>query len=601
MMDARLDPQVAARNLFWQGWKITEIAKQLGVKAPTVYSWKQRGNWDGGSPIQRVTASTEARLIQLVNLPKKSDGDYKEIRQLSQLIDQFSMPRNKNKAPEAMHLGTSMPDVPTIDNPPKEQRFDGESARVSKSKPRQNHFEPEQIKRLKEIFWEQSFDYQKDWYEAGKKYDWRMILKSRQIGATFYFAREAMVDALETGRNQIFLSASRAQAFQFKQYQIDLAEMVDVELRGDKIRIANNGASLSYLGTNSRTAQGRSGNVYIDEFFWIDKYETLRDLASAMASHSQYRVTEFSTPSDEGHEAYPYWTGEAFNSDRPRSEHLHLDVSHGAVSKGRLDADGKWRQIVTLDDAIASGCNLFDKEKLLLRYSPSRVEQLYNCKFAAPGESIFEYKLLMGCSVDSWDLWEDFYKPHGMRPVANLPVWLSYDPTETGDGAGLVIALAPRFNGDAFRVLDAQLLYGNDYEGQALAIKKFLEIYNVQKLIINTNGIGSAVFQLVQKFFPLVIAESYTAERKGLMINKAINLMRKKRVEWEVSNKDIPISFLSIRSQMTPSGKKVTYHSSRTSAKGGSNHGDIAWALLQLFVQEPLDEAIVGTASVQFS
>lgn len=35
----------------------------------------------------------------------------------------------------------------------------------------------------------------------------RNTLKSRQIGATWYFAREALVDALETGRNQIFQRA----------------------------------------------------------------------------------------------------------------------------------------------------------------------------------------------------------------------------------------------------------------------------------------------------------------------------------------------------------------------------------------------------------
>ena len=42
--------------------------------------------------------------------------------------------------------------------------------------------------------------------------------KSRQIGATYYFAREAFIDALKTGRNQIFLSASKAQAHIFKTY-----------------------------------------------------------------------------------------------------------------------------------------------------------------------------------------------------------------------------------------------------------------------------------------------------------------------------------------------------------------------------------------------
>jgi hypothetical protein len=61
----------------------------------------------------------------------------------------------------------------------------------------------------------------------------RNLLKSRQIGATYYFAREALIDALTTGRNQIFLSASKAQAHVFKQYIIEFAKEVDVELKGD--------------------------------------------------------------------------------------------------------------------------------------------------------------------------------------------------------------------------------------------------------------------------------------------------------------------------------------------------------------------------------
>lgn len=58
-----------------------------------------------------------------------------------------------------------------------------------------------------------------------------------------YFAREALIDALLTGRNQIFLSASKAQAHVFKQYIIDFAKEVEVELKGDPM-VLPNGATL---------------------------------------------------------------------------------------------------------------------------------------------------------------------------------------------------------------------------------------------------------------------------------------------------------------------------------------------------------------------
>lgn len=51
----------------------------------------------------------------------------------------------------------------------------------------------------------------------------RNILKSRQIGATYYFAGEAFEQATLTGDPQIFLSASRAQAEVFRSYIVAIA------------------------------------------------------------------------------------------------------------------------------------------------------------------------------------------------------------------------------------------------------------------------------------------------------------------------------------------------------------------------------------------
>ena len=45
-------------------------------------------------------------------------------------------------------------------------------------------------------FEERLFEYQWTWYRAMDQRS-RMILKSRQIGATYYFAFEALIDALK--------------------------------------------------------------------------------------------------------------------------------------------------------------------------------------------------------------------------------------------------------------------------------------------------------------------------------------------------------------------------------------------------------------------
>ena len=301
IIDSRLDPRIQARNLHWQGWRVSSIARYLGLKPATVHSWARRENWDGGSPHQRVAASTEARLIQLVNLPKKTDGDYKEMDKLAKMLTTVQAAFHKSPEPVAVIGDKAMPDYrphtqSTIDNPPREMREPKEKREKVPSNRKPSKLiilDDEQTERLSEIFTEQSFEYQKSWYRSGLVNRFRNLLKSRQIGATFFMAREAFLRAVKTGNNQIFLSASRAQAFQFKQYIADFLAMVGIEFKGDVPELAN-GAKFYFLGTNSRTAQGRNGDLYVDEYFWIQDFKRLRELAEPMASQARFRTTFFS-------------------------------------------------------------------------------------------------------------------------------------------------------------------------------------------------------------------------------------------------------------------------------------------------------------------
>lgn len=583
-VNSNIDPRLMARELFWQGWRISDIARHLGLNPAAVYSWKSRENWEGGSPLSRVAASAEMRLHVLIGQPKKSDADYKEMRQLFALV---SGGRKADARQPDLNEATAvssdvMPwDVPTIDKPPRERK---ERERAPKAeKPVPNSFTAEQVLRLQEIFREQMFDYQRGW--LNQKVRFRNLLKSRQIGATFFFAREAFIDALTTGKNKVFLSASKAQAFQFKQYMVDMAQMVGAELKGADIRLAN-GAVLYFLGTNSRTAQGRHGDLYVDEYFWIPDFKELTRLAKPMASQKQYRITYFSTPSAVSHPAYGFWTGEQFNEGRNKSEHIRLDVSHEALAGGRACEDGQWRQIVTLDDAERMGCTLFDRNQLLLENSPAEFRQLFMCEFVEGGDNVFEFSALQKCAVDSWEAWSDFYKPFAARPVGDLPVWIGYDPADSGDAAAFVAVVPPRFAGDKFRIVERQMLRGDDFQSQAEFIRKAFERYNVRKVVIDKTGLGAAVFQLVQGFFPPVVGVNYSMQEKYLMVNKMHALMREGRVEWELDWKDFTAAFLSIRTEVTGSGRAVTYVSGRTKEM---SHADVAWAALQVFYQEPLD------------
>jgi len=452
----------------------------------------------------------------------------------------------------------------------------------SERKPK-NKFSEEQKQQLHTVFHENLFDYQKHWYQAGQTQRIRNILKSRQIGATWYFAREALIDAIDSGRNQIFLSASKAQAHVFKQYIVQFAQQAaQLDLKGDPIALPN-GATLYFLGTNSRTAQSYHGNLYFDEYFWVHQFQTLRKVASGMALHKHWRQTYFSTPSAITHDAYPFWSGELFNKGRKKSQRVALDTSHAALHAGQLGHDGQWRQIVTVEDAIKGGCNLFDVDQLKREYSPLEWDNLLMCGFIDDTLSVFSLETLQRCLVDTWEVWAD-YQPLSHRPLNHRAVWLGYDPALSGDSAGLMVVAPPLVSNGPFRLIEKQQFRGMDFAAQAKAIEQLTHKYNVEQIAIDSTGIGQGVYQHVRAFFPAVRAINYSAEVKSRLVLKAYEVIHNGRLQFDRSWHDVVTAFLAIRRTLTGSGQQATFSAGRREDTG---HADLAWATMHALDNEP--------------
>lgn len=586
-----LEPRRAAKFLYWSCWRICDIAELLGESEATVSSWKRRDGWDVASTLERMEGIVEARFIALVLKEQKDGRDFKEIDLLGrQAVTLAKIRRYEQPGGHSGHLNDKVAN-----------RNAGE-----KKKPRRNVITEEQLEILRQRHEDEMFGYQRDWHEVRDQRH-RMILKSRQIGATFYFAREALITALETGKNQIFLSASKRQAHVFRKYIVEFAKLtVGVDLTGEEILLdrgedADTGLPLQqptlyFLGTNSRTAQSNNGDLYFDEFFWVHGFKTLEDVASGMASHKQFRLTYFSTPSSINDEAYPFWTGTAWNADRPKADRVDIDVSHKALKEGRLCADGIWRQIVTIEDAAAKGCTLFDLPSLRNRKSGAAWANLYMCQFVDDSMSVFPMAMLRKCFVD-YDDWKDVHYDRQFlgygRPYAG-EVWLSYDPNgdgESADAAGLVLVAPPDVPGQgAFRVIWKEQFRGSDFTDQALRIKSLCERYNVTKIDIDETGLGKAVLQLVKAWFPQARGHRYDPEVKTRMVHKALDVIAKGRLQYMIDWSDLTSALMSIRRTLTSKGRHLTYEAPRTRASG---HGDLAWALFQALDNEPL-EASVG-------
>lgn len=566
------DPRRQAALLYWQGFSVPQIAEMLQTKRPTVQSWKQRDGWDETAPLDRVGNTLEARLVQLYAKPDLTAHDFKVADFLARQLERFARINRYGQTGNEADL-----------NPRVANRNKGE-----RKKPKRNYFSEEAIGKLQEIFFDQSFEYQLNWHKAGLEHRIRHILKSRQIGATFYFAREALLRALATGQNQIFLSASKTQAYVFRKYIIAFARLVDVDLSGDPIVIGNNGAELLFLGTNSNTAQSHNGDLYVDEIFWIPNFQKLRKVASGMASQKHLRTTYFSTPSSLGHGAYPFWSGDLFNRGRASaSERVEIDISHAALARGVACADGQWRQIVTIEDALAGGCTLFDLETLRRENSADDFRNLFMCEFVDDKASVFPFEELQRCMVDSMEEWED-YTPFADRPFGHRVVWIGYDPSHRGDSAGCVVIAPPVVAGGKFRILERHQWKGMDFATQAESIRALTQKYNVEYIGIDSTGLGQGVFQLVRSFYPAARDIRYTPEMKTAMVLKAKDTITRGCLEYDVSATDITQSFMSIRKTMTSSGRSATYEASRTEE---ASHADLAWATMHVLINEPLTAA----------
>ncbi|HHV6870855.1 TPA: terminase large subunit domain-containing protein [Haemophilus influenzae] len=564
--DTTADTKRQAQVMYFSGYKIAEISRQLNIPASTIASWKDREKWDDIAPVGRVELTLETRLNLLIAKEEKSGSDYKEIDLLGRQMERMARVKKY-----------SFGDGNEVDlNPKLANRNKGD-----RKKAEPNAISQEQEELLINGFLDGMFNYQRIWHKA-KEHRIRNILKSRQIGATYYFAHEAFIDALTTGHNQIFLSASKKQALQFRSYIVNYAKQTaDVDLKGETIKLPN-GAELIFLGTNSATAQSYHGNLYFDEVFWVPKFDVMRKVASGMAAQKMYRQTYFSTPTTIAHPAYAFFSGKAFNKNRAKADKVEIDISHANLKSGKLCADRQWKQIVSIYDAMEGGCNLFNIDDLIAENSKEEFEQLFLCQFADDNSSAFKFSDLQLCQVDSLEEWHD-YKPFYQRPFGNREVWLGYDPAFTGDRAALVIVAPPKVEGGDYRVLHKQTFHGMDYETQASRIKQFCDDYNVTRIVIDKTGMGSGVYQEVRKFYPMAQGLEYNADLKNEMVLKTQNLIQKRRLKFDSGDNDIVSSFMTVKKRITGTGK-ITYVSDRSE---DASHGDLSWAIMNCILNVP--------------
>lgn len=565
----------AAQGLYVRGHTAKEIRDKLNLNNDRiVYYWVQKYDWKTLQEVLTPEQTAERRFNLLVSLENKTPAQFKEIEILTESICKLKKVRIHNRQATAQNSQSNQSD--SDDNGRQRKK------RKKKVKNDISSITQERIDFIRNDLFD---EYQLDLYEQRNQRT-RFILKSRQVGLTFYFSWEAFEDAVLNGNNQVFLSASKKQSFLFKNYIIAFArQYFDVDLKGGESIVLSNGAELHFISTNASTSQGYTGNLYVDEVFWIPDFKKLNTVAKPIASHAKWKRTYFSTASVKEHGAYAMWSGEEFktNSKRKADKEAVFDISHETLKDGHLGADGIWRQIITIYDAVEKGCDRFNVEELETEYSQFEWNNLFLCQFMDQSTSLFNMLDLLACGVDSDILWHD-YEPDDEHPLGNHPVWIGYDPARFGDQSTVAVVAPPVKAAGSFRIIEKFQVYGN-YSNQVAQIKPLFEKYNVEYMGIDRTGQGQGVFEQVKTYFPKAEGIYYTYERKQALVIKGQSLIERRKVEWDREDKELPHAFMQIK-QVTKNDK-VFFEADRNSKTG---HADYAMAILNAFANEPLAE-----------
>lgn len=559
----------AAKSRYLAGKTVSAICDELNINSRRViYNWRDQEQWDEEARPENVLLTTSRRFNDLIDRDNKNKTDLEELSTLADIL-------LKLEKVEALKRGENI----GSGRPPGVKNGEGKPKRRKK-----NDISHITQARCNEVREKLLYPHQKIWYEAGQNPLTslvRFILKSRQVGATFTFAYEALETAILTGRNQIFISSTKAQAEVFKSYMTVIAmEHFECELSGNPVKLSN-GAELHFLSPNSY-AQSRSGDVYFDEVFWTRSFTKMEELAAPMATLEGCKTTYFSTPSAISHPAYEIWSGERYTKHHQQVE---VDVTdHAGMKYGKLFADGIWRCVCSVYDAIDLGWNLITVEKLKIKTpDPTLFSNIYGCKFVDDTHSVFKLSDLLDCAVDVTK-WTDFDN-NAPRPIGDKPCTGGYDPAGEGDNASFVILTRPESVEEKFRMLRKHVWKGMRAPSQCAAIERECETFNLEYIEIDSTGPGAFVGDFVESFFPRVERIRYSPEYKTRMVQKAQSVISGKRFEYPDTDITLPLAFMTVYQTTTDKGI-ITYASSRNNKVG---HGDEAWATMHALMCEQLN------------
>lgn len=573
----------AAQALYLKRYTPKEIAKSLHLKnVRIVYYWAEKYKWALLLSEESIEDAINRRLALLIGRDDKTELELKEIDNL--VIQHVKIAKARSNArPELSPVDGVVSEAGA--NEPNLQQLNEKPGKKPRRK-RKNDISEITAAKLEEVAKTLLYPHQLYVRENKNASRYRFILKSRQIGFTFYFAFEAFEDAILTGNNQIFVSSSKAQARVFSMYIKRIAdEFFNIEIKGGDIITLSNHANLILCANNVSTAQSYSGNVYFDEVFWMSKFIDLYTGAKGMATLGDFKITLFSTPSTKDHPCYKLWSGEEWKNGSPKRKGIEFPNDQSLRMNGTVCPDRFWRLLITMEDAIKLGFDKVDIEDLRDSNSAQAFNILYCCKFAESGKGVFNFEKLQKCITDS-SKWQDL-DLNADRPFGNREVWAGFDPSRTRDNATFVLVAPPLHPDEKFRVIAIYQWRGMNFKYMANEIKKIKAKFNITYIGIDITGIGYGVYEHIKEFARREVRDiHYNVNIKNQLVLKMVDVVEEGRIEWDEEQKTLITAFMSIEQQTTAKSNQITYAASRTETTG---HADEFFAIAHAVFNEPLN------------
>jgi len=493
-----------AKRLYQSGVSLAEISRRLKIRYETLRKWKTAENWD--SIDINTIESLERKINQIVANIDIEQLDNKQLLALKRLTE----------AKERLS-----------------KNYKQQGSEIKKEVLKKQKINIQVIGGIREKFLDKLYPYQRRFVEDKSRF--RILLKGRQTGFSFTIAGEILIQAIESRRDQIIISASENQGDIILRYMDSWAEELGIGITKTKQgRMVAGGAEIIRLASNWRTVQGYTGDIWFDEFAWHIHPDRIYNLALPIITIGDKKATIISTPFTKTDKFGEIWLDEEYYKIWSRHK---IDIEQAKT-------DG-------LDVDISTLRSLFDLDTFM---------QLYMCEFFTDEMNLFGF-------AEIQDALDENTLGHTDGLVdGGVDIGRHRDET--------AIALSEPLDGQIY-VRYLQALAQKEYKYQEDFIRSLFNEYNIRKMHIDRTGIGDHLTEdLQRKLGDKIVGVWFTQKIKEEIALNAKKIFEERKIRIP-NSRDLRVQLYAIKKKATERG--FVYDAQRNEKV---KHADLAWALM---------------------